>query len=187
MKSNGWSEATAALQLFAHLDGEALDVALLMPVEEREQWEDLSNGPLEYYNSPGRLAVFRRRFESASRRPGVDPSTFATELGTLAVRGFGYMGKRARDSMVRNKFIAAQWNCGLHRYLDGASSDAPIRDIVDSCRVWESHSDQEPSSNADRGCNSLGESGESLNVGTSSVFRNGLACSGAHGWCGFEE
>ena len=77
------------LQLFAHLDGEALNVALLMPVEEREKWENLSNGLSEYYNSPGRLAVFRRRFESVSRRPGVDPATFATELGILAVRGFG--------------------------------------------------------------------------------------------------
>ena len=35
VKSNGWSEGTAVLQLFAHLDGEALNVALLMPVEER--------------------------------------------------------------------------------------------------------------------------------------------------------
>ena len=42
----------------------------------------------EYYNSPGRLAVVRRRFESASRRPGVDPATFATQLGILAVCGF---------------------------------------------------------------------------------------------------
>ena len=41
MKSNGWSPTTAALQLFAHLDGEALNVALLMPVEEREQWRPL--------------------------------------------------------------------------------------------------------------------------------------------------
>ena len=60
IKSNGWSAATAALQLFAHLDGEALNVALLMPVRERERWKDLANGLLEYYNSPGRLAVFRR-------------------------------------------------------------------------------------------------------------------------------
>ena len=44
VKSNGWSEGMAALQQFAHLDGEALDVALLMPEEEREQWEGLSNG-----------------------------------------------------------------------------------------------------------------------------------------------
>ena len=63
VKSNGWSEGTAALQLFAHLAGEALNVALLMPEEERE------NGLSGYYNSPGRLAVFRRRFESAIHRP----------------------------------------------------------------------------------------------------------------------
>ena len=60
VKLNGWSAATVALQLFAHLDGEALNVALLMPMKEREQWKDLSNGISEYYNSPGRLAVFRR-------------------------------------------------------------------------------------------------------------------------------
>ena len=96
---------------------------------------------------------------------GVDPATFATELGILAVRGFGDMGKRARDSMVREKFIAAQRSCGLRWYLDDASSDAPIREIVDSGRVWESHSDREPSSDADQGCNSLGESNESWNVG----------------------
>ena len=35
VKSNGWSEETAALQLFAHLGGEALDVALLMPKKEQ--------------------------------------------------------------------------------------------------------------------------------------------------------
>ena len=29
--SNGWDELTAALQLIAHLDGEALNVALLVP------------------------------------------------------------------------------------------------------------------------------------------------------------
>ena len=72
VKSNGWSPTTAALQLFAHLDGEALDVALLMPVEEREQWTAFARGLLDYLNSPGRLAAVRRRFESASRRPGVD-------------------------------------------------------------------------------------------------------------------
>ena len=128
-------------------------MALLMPATERE-----NNG---------------------SRRPGVDPATFATELGILAVRGFGDMGKRARDLMVRNKFIAAQQSCGLRRYLDGASSGAPIREIVDICRVWESHSDREPSSNADRGCNSLGESGESWTVGSLRTKMQELpACSG---------
>ena len=62
MKSNGWTDGTAALQLFAHLDGEALNVALLMPDRERANWESLSHGLSEYYNS-----------------------TFATELEILAV------------------------------------------------------------------------------------------------------
>ena len=126
------------LQLFAHLDGEALNVPLLMPEEERAKWEGLSQGLSDYYNSLGRLAAFRRQFESATRRPGMDPATFATELGILAVRGFGDMGKRPRDSMIRDRFIAAQRSCGLSRHLDGVSSDTPIRDIVDHCRVWES-------------------------------------------------
>ena len=109
----------------------------------------------------------------------MDPATFATELGILAVRGFGDMGRRARDLMVRNKFIAAQQSCELRRYLDGASSDAPIREIVDSCRVWESHSDQEPSLKVDRGCDSLGVSGESGTVGCLRTEMQELpACSG---------
>ena len=86
VKSNGWTDGTAALQLFAHLDGEALNVALLMPEEEWGKWGGLSNGLSGYYNFPVRLAVFWWRFESAIRQPGVDPATFATELGILAVR-----------------------------------------------------------------------------------------------------
>ena len=179
VKSNGWSEGTAALQLFAHLDGEALNVALLMPVAERDEWKDISNGLSEYYNSPGRLAVIRRRFESTSRRPGVDPATFTTELGIIAVHGFRDMGKCARDSMVSDSFIAAQRNCGLRRHLDGASSDASIRDIVDSCRVWESHSERESSSDAGRDRDSLGESDESRNVGClRTKLQEPPACSG---------
>ena len=133
VKSNGWSPTTAALQ-FAHLDGEALDVALLMPVEEREQWTAFAKGLSDYFTSQVDWRR-RRRFESASRRPGVDPATFATELGILAVR------EHARDLMVRNKFIAAQQSYALRRHLDGASADASIGEIVDSCRVWESHSE----------------------------------------------
>ena len=114
-------------------------MALLMPVEEREQWTVLARGFSSYFNSPGRLAAVRRRFESASRRQGVDPATFSTELGILAVHGFGNMGERARDLMVRNKFIAAQQSQALRQHLDGVSVEASIGDIVDSCRVWESH------------------------------------------------
>ena len=141
VKSNGWPEETAALQLFAHLKGEALNVALLLTKEKRESWTGLLSGLSAYYQSPGRLAGLRRRFESAFRQPGVDPSTFATDLGILAIQGFGDMKEQARDTMIRDKFIAGQEQCALRRQLDGFAQDTPIGEIVDSCHVWESHSD----------------------------------------------
>ena len=141
MKSNGWTDETAALQLFAPLDGEALNVALLMPEGKCAKWEGLSQGLSDYYYSPGRLAVFRRQFESATRPTGIDPAAFATELEILTVRGFGGMGKCARNWMVRDRFIAAQRSCGLRRHLDSVPPDTPIWDIVDHCCVWESHSE----------------------------------------------
>ena len=143
VKSNGWSEETAALQLFAHLKGEALNVALLLTKEKRESWTGLMSGLSAYYQSPGRLAVLRRWFESAFRRPGLDPATFATELGILAIQGFEDMKEQARDTMIRDKFIASQRQCALRRQLDGFAQDTPIGEIVDSCRVWESHSDSD--------------------------------------------
>ena len=84
--------------------------------------------------------VVRRQFENACRRPGLDPATFAMELGILALRGFADMKEKARDLMIRNKFIAAQQSCDLRRHLDGAA-EASIGDIVDSCRIWESHAE----------------------------------------------
>ena len=166
VKSNGWTDGTAALQLFAHLDGEALNVVLLMPEEEREKWEGLSQGLSDYYNSPGRLAVFRWQFESSTRRPGMDPATLATEVEILAVRGFGDMGKPTRDWMIRDRFIAAQRSCRLHRHIDGVSLDTPIRDIVDRCRVWESHLEQkETSLGVGLDQDPLGGSGDSRKLG----------------------
>ena len=64
VKSNGWPEETAALQLFAHLKGEALNVALLLTREKRESWTGLVSGLAAYYQSLSRLAGLRRRFES---------------------------------------------------------------------------------------------------------------------------
>ena len=141
VKSNGWPDETAALQLFVHLKGEALNVALLLTKEERESWTGLVEGLAAYYQSPGRLAGLRRRFESAFRQPGLDPATFATDLGMLAIQGFGDMREQARDTMIRDKFIAGQEQCALRRQLDGFAQGTPIGEIVDSCRVWESHSD----------------------------------------------
>ena len=56
-KWNGWSPDTAALQLFAHLDGEALQVALLMPDIIRERWKDLVN-ELSRLQHSGEISVF---------------------------------------------------------------------------------------------------------------------------------
>ena len=100
VKSNGWSPETAGMQLFVHLDGEALQVALLVLNRNRECWRAIADELSAYYNTPGRLAVFRRRFENAHRRPGSDPATFATELGILALRGFSDMKEKSRDLMV---------------------------------------------------------------------------------------
>ena len=141
VKSNGWPDETAALQLFVHLKGEALNVALLLTKKERESWTGLVEGLAAYYQSPGRLAGLRRRFESAFRQPGLDPATFATDLGMLAIQGFGDMREQARDTMIRDRFIAGQEECALRRQLDGFAQGTPIGEIVDSCRVWESHSD----------------------------------------------
>ena len=137
-----------------------------MPEGERANREGLSQGLSNYYNSPGRLAVFRRKFESVTRRSGMDPATFAMELEILAVRGFGDMGTCVRNRMVRDRFIADQRSCGLRRHLDSVPPDTPIREIVDRCRVWESHSEQKrgsaPGTGLDRGLSGMsGDSRES--------------------------
>ena len=51
------------------------------------------------------------------------------------------MKEQVRDTMIRDKFIAGQRQCTLRRQLDGFAQDTPIGEIVDRCRVWESHSD----------------------------------------------
>ena len=70
---------------------------------------------------------------------GEDPSNFAIKLETLAVKAFGNMGQIARIRLIRDRFIAGHENCDLRRYLDCVPPDTPLRDIVDRCRVWESH------------------------------------------------
>ena len=83
----------------------------------------------------------RRQFAGAFRHPGLNPATFATDLGMLAIQGFGDMKEQARDTMIRDKFIDGQEQCALRRQLDGFAPGTPIGEIVDSCRIWESHSD----------------------------------------------
>ena len=160
-KSNGWSDETAALQLFVHLKGEALDVALLLNKKVRETWTGLVQGLTAYYQSPGRLAGLRRQFAGALRQPGLDPATFATDLGMLALQGFGDMKEQAWDTMIRDKFIDGQEQCALRRQLDGFAPGTPIGEIVDSCRIWESHSDPDQNVRNRIGSESENQSGDS--------------------------
>ena len=87
VSSNGWDGVTAALQLVSHLEGDALNVALLVPAPRRVLSGVLLDALTEHYSSPGRLADHRLRFERVSRMPGEDPSVFAVELETLASPG----------------------------------------------------------------------------------------------------
>ena len=53
------------------------------------------------------------------------------------------MGQTGRLRLIRDRFIAGHGSCELRRYLDCVPPDTPLRDIVDRCRVWESHADPE--------------------------------------------
>ena len=64
-------------------------------------------------------------------------------LETLAVKVIGDMGHTARLNIIRDRFVAGHDSCALRRHLDSVPPDTPIRDIVDRCRVWESHADTE--------------------------------------------
>ena len=78
--SNGWDEVTAVLQLIAHLDGEALNVALLVPETQRILPDVLLKTLSAHYASPGRLAKYKRQFERMTRPLGDDQAAFAIEL-----------------------------------------------------------------------------------------------------------
>ena len=129
------------LQLLSQLEGDALNVALLVHEVKRAKRVGLVGALTEHYGSPGRLADYRRQFERTTRQEGEDPSTFAIALETLAVKAFGDMGANARLRLIRDRFVAGHENCALHRHLDSGPPETPIRDIVDRCRVWESHTD----------------------------------------------
>ena len=53
------------------------------------------------------------------------------------------MGQTARLRLIQDRFIAGHSCCELRRYLDSVPPETPIRDMVDRCRVWESHADPE--------------------------------------------
>ena len=141
--SNGWDDTTAAQQFLSHLEGDALNVALLVPETRRVTRVGLVGALTAHYGSPGRLANYHRLFEKTTRKAGEDPSIFAIALETLSVKAFGAMGHTARFHIIWDRFIAGHDSCDLCRYLDIVAPETPIRDIIDRCRVWESQADSD--------------------------------------------
>ena len=141
--SNGWGDATVVLQLLSHLQDDALSVELLLPMPLRASRKELTDALSSHYGSPGRLANYRREFDKIVRKRGEDPSNFAISLETLAVKAFGNMDQTARLRLIRDRFIAGHESCDLRRYLDSVPPDTLLRNIVDRCRVWESHGSPE--------------------------------------------
>ena len=143
VQSNGWGHATAALQLLSHLEGDALNVALLVSEARRATHVRLVGALTAHYGSLGRLADYHRQFEKTTRQPEEDTTIFAMALETLAVKAFANMGNTTRLRIIWDRFIAGHASCELCRHLDSVAPETPIRDIVDDCRVWESHAESD--------------------------------------------
>ena len=122
--SNGWDDATAALLLLSHLEGDALNVTLL--VSRQTSRTGLVDALSAHYGSPGRLADYRCQIAKATRSAWEDPSIFAIALETLAVKAFWDMGQTARLRLNRDRFIAGHSSCELRRYLDSVPPETPI-------------------------------------------------------------
>ena len=75
--------ATAALQLLSHLEGDALNVALLVPAFRRTSRVGLVGTLSAHYGSPGRLADYGRQFKKTTRG---GPVHFRT--GDIGHKGF---------------------------------------------------------------------------------------------------
>ena len=114
-----------------------------MPESQRAVPEFLINSLSDHCNSPGRLAKYKRQFQRVARQPGDDPSIFATELETLAQRAFMDVDLKIQLQMVRDRFIDGQADRSLRRHLDSLGPNAPMIEMVDSCRIWERHCEPE--------------------------------------------
>ena len=126
---------TAAIQLLSHLDGDALNVALLVPESQRVVPGFLINSLSDHYNSPGCLAEYKLQFQRVARQPGDDPSIFSMELETLARRAFMDVDLKIQLQMVRDRLIDGQADRALRRHLDSLGPNTPMIEMVDSCRI----------------------------------------------------
>ena len=66
---------------------------------------------------------------------------FATELESWQPGASGMRVPVPRLRWCVTGLSAGHLDCALRRHLDSVPPDTPIRDIVDWCRVWESHLD----------------------------------------------
>ena len=150
--SNGWDDVTAALQLVSLWTEMHSTWRLLIPESQRVVPGFFLKSLSDHYNSPGCLAEYKRQFQQVVQRPRDVPSIFAIELETLARRAFIDIDISIQSQMVHDRFIDGQVECALRRHLDSLRPDTPMADIVDCCRVWESHRDveTEPSMSANR-------------------------------------
>ena len=114
VQSNGWDDVTTALKLLSYLEGDALNVALLVPESMRASHVGLVGALTAHYGSPGRLADYRRQFERTIRTAGEDPSIFTTALEMLAIKAFGDMGQTAWLRIIWDRFVAGHDSCELH-------------------------------------------------------------------------
>ena len=96
-----------------------------------------------HYGLPGQLADYRQQFEK-NHTGGWDRSVDIRDLiGNVGHEGLWGYGPHGTPCLVRDRFIAGQDSCALCRHLDSVSLETPMQDIVDRCRVWESHADLE--------------------------------------------
>ena len=143
--SNGWNDVIAALQLLSHLEGDALNVALLMPTSRRASRVGLVDALSAHYESPGRLADSRKQFfEKITRTAGADPSIFAEQDSCELRRHLDSVSSRLYDKR-RGEGESRGWPTGGGRryYPSGTETVAIITAAFDthtSGGTAESHS-----------------------------------------------
>ena len=73
VRSNGWDNDTAALQLFSHLEGDALNVALLVPMSRRLSRTGLVDALSAHYGSRGDWQITEDSLRGRLGRRGRTP------------------------------------------------------------------------------------------------------------------
>ena len=100
--------------MIQHMEGDALNVAHLVPLARRLSRSGLLDALTAHYGSPGRLADYRRQFEQTTRKVGEDPAIFATALETANCRRSEITGLYL---VVCTVAVWSQFNAGNFKYF----------------------------------------------------------------------